>query len=215
MLIVVVFDPLAVIMLLAAQMTFAWKKEDTLTEGDSPRGTTEVIDSEPPTVTEQDEITDEQIALSRAIASGTEPRDVVIIDTLAYEADDGPLTEEQVEQINELVKDDLPVGEVLVHDTLFPEPVNVDSNVIDPCPKCGTELITIPGTGIFCPNVNCDVVGKFDDTIEVENLEPINSEHRELVEKEAQKYQLVEEESKKKSYMTKDLLGKIQVKDRS
>jgi len=247
MLIVVVFDPLAVIMLLAAQMTFAWKKEDTLTEGDSPRGTTEVIDSEPPTVTEQDEITDEQIALTRAIASGTEPRD---IGGAAYEADDGPLTDDQINQINELVKDDLPGGERIARTTLFSDitesvalqatPV-LDSDivvapkattlfsdiqpveevapvviVVDPCPKCGTELITIPGTGIFCPNVNCDVVGKFDDAIEVENLEPIDSGRRELVEKEAQKYQLVEEEeSKKKSYMTKDLLGKIQVKDRS
>ena len=246
MLIVVVFDPLAVIMLLAAQMTFAWREEDKITEGDSPRGTTEVIDSEPPTVTEQDEITDEQIALTRAIASGTEPRD---IDGPAYEADDGPLTDDQINQSNELVKDDLPGGERIARTTLFSDitesvalqatPV-LDSDivvaprattlfsdiqpveevapvviVVDPCPKCGTELITIPGTGIFCPNVNCDVVGKFDDTIEVENLEPINSEHRELVEKEAQKYQLVEEESKKKSYMTKDLLGKIQVKDRS
>jgi hypothetical protein len=87
-LIVAVFDPLAVIMLLAAQMTFGWLREqkeqekntpdpyvaevgekpteeelkddflptyEEITpkaEGDSPRGTTDVIDTEPPTVTE-------------------------------------------------------------------------------------------------------------------------------------------------------------------
>jgi hypothetical protein len=50
---IAVFDPLAVILLLASQISFQnfrdRKKE--LVEGDSPRGTTEVIDSEPPTVT--------------------------------------------------------------------------------------------------------------------------------------------------------------------
>jgi hypothetical protein len=57
---IVVFDPLAVILLLASQISFQnfrdRKKE--LVEGDSPRGTTEVVDSEPPTVTEQQETTE-------------------------------------------------------------------------------------------------------------------------------------------------------------
>jgi hypothetical protein len=44
--IIVVFDPLAVIMLLAAQMTFGWKKEE---EGNSPAGLSENL---PTTVTE-------------------------------------------------------------------------------------------------------------------------------------------------------------------
>jgi hypothetical protein len=49
MIIVFVFDPLAILMLLGAQMTYKWHREKM--EGDSPRGTTEVINSEPPTVT--------------------------------------------------------------------------------------------------------------------------------------------------------------------
>jgi hypothetical protein len=57
---IAVFDPLAVILLLASQISFQnfrdRKKE--LVEGDSPRGTTEVVDSEPPTVTEQQETTE-------------------------------------------------------------------------------------------------------------------------------------------------------------
>jgi hypothetical protein len=57
---IVVFDPLAVILLLASQISFQnfrdRKKE--LVEGNSPGGTTEVVDPEPPTVTEQQETTE-------------------------------------------------------------------------------------------------------------------------------------------------------------
>jgi hypothetical protein len=54
--IVSVFDPLAVILLLASQYSFQWfrrAREEQLTEGDSPRETTDVIDTTPPTVTEK------------------------------------------------------------------------------------------------------------------------------------------------------------------
>jgi hypothetical protein len=56
-LIVVVFDPLAVILLLSSQISFQnfRERENKLVEGNSPGGTTEVVDSEPPTVTEQQE----------------------------------------------------------------------------------------------------------------------------------------------------------------
>jgi len=57
--IVFVFDPLAVLLLLASQLSFQWAREDRQrkleeeqAEGDSPRGTTDVVDTEPPTVTE-------------------------------------------------------------------------------------------------------------------------------------------------------------------
>jgi hypothetical protein len=52
--IVLVFDPLAVVLLLASQYSFQWfrqAREEETTEGDSPRGTTDVVDTEPPTVT--------------------------------------------------------------------------------------------------------------------------------------------------------------------
>jgi len=105
MIIVFVFDPLAVLMLLAAQMTWAWRKENA--EGDSPPGPVADIVSSEPTVTE----------------SSNDP---------AYEQDDGPLTEEQIDQIQELAKEDLPQGELIVKDELFPkeEPVEtVDSTM--------------------------------------------------------------------------------------
>jgi hypothetical protein len=77
MIIVFVFDPLAVLMLLAGQMTWAWRKNDA--EGDSPVGPVVDIVSPSTTVTE----------------SSNDP---------AYEQDDGPLTDEQLEQLRESVE---------------------------------------------------------------------------------------------------------------
>jgi hypothetical protein len=52
--IIIVFDPLAIILLLASQISFQEfrERENKIAEGDSPRETTDVIDTEPPTVTE-------------------------------------------------------------------------------------------------------------------------------------------------------------------
>ena len=52
MIIVFVFDPLAILMLLGAQMTWHWHRANRRTEGNSPRGTTDVVDTEPPAVTQ-------------------------------------------------------------------------------------------------------------------------------------------------------------------
>lgn len=98
-LLVIVFDPLAIALVLAANASKEWDKEDE--EGDSPLGTEAAAT---PTVTEP-----------------------------AYEPDDGPLTDEQVNQIKESVN----------------EPIN--------CYMCGTELMNAPGIGLFCPNKLCDV----------------------------------------------------------
>jgi len=53
--IVAVFDPLAVILLLASQYSFQWfrqAREEQPAEGDSPSGPEPVVDTQPPTVTE-------------------------------------------------------------------------------------------------------------------------------------------------------------------
>jgi hypothetical protein len=80
-LIVIVFDPLALTLLLAATKTFEWE-----------RG----------------------IDLFNA-RKKDEPE---------YEQDDGPLTDEEIEQIRELARNDLPTGEVITKEDLFPEPKN-------------------------------------------------------------------------------------------
>jgi hypothetical protein len=60
-----------------------------------------------------------------------------------YEPDDGPLTNDQIEQIRESAATDY-------------QPIH--------CHKCNTELINAPGIGLFCPNKECDVMdGPFSD----------------------------------------------------
>lgn len=89
-LIVIVFDPLALTLLLAATKTFEWE-----------RG----IDIFAPKKKED------------------EPK---------YEPDDGPLTDEQLDQIRTLAKNELPTGEVISKDFLFddPEPVTTKKEQI-------------------------------------------------------------------------------------
>jgi hypothetical protein len=81
-LIVIVFDPLALTLLLAATKALEWERE---------------INVFAPKKKEE------------------EPE---------YEADDGPLTDEEIEQIRELARNDLPTGEVITKEDLFPEPKN-------------------------------------------------------------------------------------------
>ena len=105
--IVLVFDPLALTLILAANKQFEWARQ----------GTGGFIHDEP-----------------------------------KYEPDDGPLTDDQIEQIQasaELSKDPHPPGWMFDK----PDPIN--------CYKCGTELVDAPGIGLFCPNKECDV---FDST---------------------------------------------------
>ena len=112
--IVSVFDPLAVILLLASQYSFQWFRKD------------------------------EEDTLATAK------------DEPSYEPDDGPLTEDQVEQIKESVKDQLPTGPTITKDSLFDNPIL--------CHKCSTTLVNAPGIGLFCPNKACDVAdGPFND----------------------------------------------------
>jgi len=111
-LLVIVFDPLAIALVLAANASREWDKE----EGDSPLGNET---PSTPTVTEP-----------------------------VYEPDDGPLTDEQIEQIKETVKDELP-----------DDPIK--------CYMCGTVLMNAPGIGLFCPNKKCDVQ---DDTSHEESI---------------------------------------------
>jgi hypothetical protein len=105
--IVLVFDPLALTLILASNKQFEWARQ----------GTGGFIHDEP-----------------------------------KYEPDNGPLTEQQIEQIQDsadLPKDPHPPGWMFDK----PDPIN--------CYKCGTELVDATGIGLFCPNKECDV---FDST---------------------------------------------------
>lgn len=119
-LLVIVFDPLAIALVLAANASKEWDEE----EGDSPLGNET---PSTPTVTEP-----------------------------AYEPDDGPLTDEQIEQVKQNVKDlEVTPEEEEAFKEL--EPKESDSE-LEPCYKCGTPLMNAPGIGPFCPNKKCDVL---------------------------------------------------------
>lgn len=108
-LIVIVFDPLALCLILAANKQLEWARQG--------RGSW-VHDEE------------EKIVPMVAAAEGQTAEPLPQHD---YPADDGPLTEQQLQQIQETVD----CGE---------------------CPKCQTKLTYAPGIGPFCPNKDCDVV---------------------------------------------------------
>jgi len=110
-LLVCVFDPLAIMMLLAATESLKWAREKPKEEIEDPI---------------------EDIR-----------EDGYKTPLPEYEPDDGPLTDDQLEQINESAATDY-------------QPIH--------CHKCNTELINAPGIGLFCPNKACDVMdGPFSD----------------------------------------------------
>ena len=121
---IVVFDPLAVILLLSSQISFQNFRE-----------------REDPNERELEEFAD-------------------AFNEVFYEPDDGPLTDQQIEQIKETVTEsntpNEPVNEKYVKWPGGQEPLF--------CYKCATELVNAPGIGFFCPNKSCDVKdGPFDD----------------------------------------------------
>lgn len=122
-LIVLVFDPLALVLILAAQQSIKWAQE----ERDKPLPIYVADVGEPPTA---EELVKE------------EPK---------YEADDGPLDDNIIDQIKKMVSNDLPKGEVVETSSLF-------DRTGEPCPKCSTPMQEAPGIGIFCPNKDCDVL---------------------------------------------------------
>jgi hypothetical protein len=109
-LLVIVFDPLAIALVLAANASKEWDKEEPVKD---------------------------------------EPK---------YEQDDGPLTDEQIEQIKQSVKQNINDIEVTPEeDEAFKDLEPKPSDPTLHCFMCGTELINAPGIGPFCPNKSCDV----------------------------------------------------------
>jgi hypothetical protein len=182
-LIVIVFDPLAVIMLLAAQMTFGWYRRQ-------------------------------------------EP---------AYEPDDGPLTEEQIEQINEEAKVrnfDWPTISSLWP---FPSVKEKVEPVLSETPSTalGGDITAPEEKAIelepdFLKQAEERVQDRLEEVKQEETPVPLEQwnkmiEEAEKAVEEEKKAQVEPdfpkaeetEESKKKTYMTKDETGKIQIKNRS
>ena len=137
-LIVVVFDPLALTLLLAATKTFEWEHDIDLFNNKKPD------DKEP---VEEEETVESWFARAKNRArfwdrqNNPDPNKAIDesqywisdieevepifdreTDIPDYEQDDGPLTDEQVKHIRELAKDELPTGEVITKESLFTDP---------------------------------------------------------------------------------------------
>ena len=148
-LIVAVFDPLALMLILAAQQSLRWAKqerEEKLVEEPENNAEATIVE-EDPVETPEEQV--KEPAQEEPVADGLaylntpfvhfqnlQPMvykyEVVETTTPAYPADDGPLTEEQVEQIQETASEDLPEGETTTVDQLFPEEPVVEEPVAEP-----------------------------------------------------------------------------------
>ena len=181
-LIVTVFDPLAVIMLLGAQMTFGWRKENAGLEAFA--GNAEII------------TTDDNNTISNWFAHAKER--AKFWDTQPkYEQDDGALTEAQVAQIQELAIDELPTGQVIAKDELFSTEPTADSD---------SEISELDKWNKMIEEAEREVAKAQETTVE-ERLATgetfINSAGEETP---------LEDDSKKKTYMIKDSSGSMVTK---
>jgi len=148
-LLVIVFDPLAIALVLAANASKDWDKEEPVveeTEKISEAGYKKP-DPEPEYEPDDGPLTDDQIT---QIKEQTE-KEFDIKDHPYLFARRGSHTPPGVESVGPLV--------------YKPE---VGDTTLAPCYKCGTPLIDAPGIGPFCPNKECDV---FDNTKGVEPME--------------------------------------------
>jgi hypothetical protein len=175
--IVAVFDPLALMLILAAQQSIKWNREET--------------DEDAHKRIEQ-ELTETMQDLSRV----AEPK---------YEPDDGALSNDQVDQIKKTLAQQHPyLDQPFVHfknltpmvhkpgetttppkhpsiNDFGPQPTEyISEEDTIPCHKCGTDLVNAPGIGLFCPNKACDVLDGplWDDQLELDFTQPLPSEYR-------------------------------------
>ena len=150
-LLVIVFDPLALMLVLAANQSKDWDEEEPIEDFREDGYKTPLPE---------------------------------------YEPDNGPLTDDQVEQIKETVEKEFDIND---HPYLFtpagsqtppgidPVPIQVykpepSDPTLEPCYKCGTTLINAPGIGPFCPNKECDVLDgwalKDSEPVEITYIPP-------------------------------------------
>jgi hypothetical protein len=135
--IVSVFDPLAVILLLASQYSFQYFREREAEEfapvyvadvGEPPTAEEKEAEGDSPTGPDVDVISTDTTVTE--LPFDPHPPGWMYVDHPHYEPDDGPLTEEQVEQIRKAVAEELPTGNVIETSSLIPEEqpeyVNID-----------------------------------------------------------------------------------------
>ena len=131
--IVVVFDPLAVIMLLAAQMTFAWRRGEEIEETDEQahkRMESELAETmhdlgivNTPVVEPKTKMDFEGVRMANGEWLQTGPS----FEVPKYEADEGPLTDNQIDQINSMLAEH---SETVESSVIEPDAV-IESKTVD------------------------------------------------------------------------------------
>ena len=131
--IVIVFDPLAVIMLLAAQMTFAWRRGEEIEETDEQahkRMESELAETmqdlgivNTPVVEPKTKMDFEGVRMANGEWLQTGPS----FEVPKYEADEGPLTNNQIDQINSMLAEH---SETVESSVIEPDAV-VESKTVD------------------------------------------------------------------------------------
>jgi hypothetical protein len=148
-LIIIVFDPLALILLISSQISFQKFRERTqlITDND---GTIVGI--------RDDVLTDTQLELIKNLVQEHTSKNTLELDG-------------ESPTIQEL---DTFVGEKPTPEELEVQPDEVVDESSDrlKCYKCGTELVDAPGIGLFCPSKDCDFsVLKLEDNEELARRE--------------------------------------------
>jgi hypothetical protein len=148
-LIIIVFDPLALILLISSQISFQKFRERTqlITDND---GTIVGI--------RDDALTDTQLELIKNLVQEHTSKNTLELDG-------------ESPTIQEL---DTFVGEKPTPEELEVQPNEVVDESSDrlKCYKCGTELVDAPGIGLFCPSKDCDFsVLKLEDNEELARRE--------------------------------------------
>ena len=150
-LLVIVFDPLALMLVLAANQSKDWDDED-----------------EPAYKPDDGPINEEVLEALRERAKEELPTGELISkeNLFSEEVDEKEFDIKDHPYLFTPAGSDTPPGVEPVGPQVYkPEP---SDDTLDPCYKCGTPLMIAPGIGPFCPNKECDVS---DNTLGVEPIE--------------------------------------------
>jgi hypothetical protein len=163
--IVLVFDPLALCLILAANKQFEWAREDR--QKLAAEATSAVLPvSEPPDakIDKNTSPAEHRVCLQCGlqIAASANPgpycpnpqcgnSTVTAGAELSELAKTSQLSPEELDALSNITVPESD-NNVLAVDT------GVSDDQLDPCYKCGTPLLNAPGIGPFCPNKECDVV---------------------------------------------------------